>query len=141
MERQYSAWIGGSILASLGTFHQLWISRAEYQVSGQPFYLALEPTSVRNTGNLLLARDANRLCFIHQIIYNCFKQSWHVDIVLFLAAIPITAKSELKVVSSYAFSTTNSWQELRQGIGASSHLRFWTVFRSVSNSFTDTLQA
>ncbi|KAG8832524.1 NuA4 histone acetyltransferase subunit [Serendipita sp. 400] len=32
VERQYSAWIGGSILASLGTFHQLWISRAEYQV-------------------------------------------------------------------------------------------------------------
>ncbi|CAG8590919.1 13528_t:CDS:10 [Acaulospora colombiana] len=30
IERQYSAWIGGSILASLGTFHQLWISRAEF---------------------------------------------------------------------------------------------------------------
>jgi len=31
-ERQYGAWVGGSILASLGTFHQLWISRAEWQV-------------------------------------------------------------------------------------------------------------
>ena len=32
IERQYGAWVGGSILASLGTFHQLWISRAEWQV-------------------------------------------------------------------------------------------------------------
>jgi Actin len=70
VERQYSAWIGGSILASLGTFHQLWISRAEYQVSDQPICLALELTSVRNMGNRLLARDANRLCYsaIHRII-------------------------------------------------------------------------
>ncbi|VFQ88392.1 unnamed protein product [Cuscuta campestris] len=29
-ERKYSAWIGGSILASLSTFQQMWISRAEY---------------------------------------------------------------------------------------------------------------
>ncbi|CCA69498.1 related to ACT1-actin [Serendipita indica DSM 11827] len=35
VERQYSAWIGGSILASLGTFHQLWISKAEYQEHGR----------------------------------------------------------------------------------------------------------
>jgi actin-related protein 4 len=34
MERKYSAWIGGSILASLGTFHQLWISKQEYQEVG-----------------------------------------------------------------------------------------------------------
>ncbi|PVG04147.1 Actin/actin-like protein [Serendipita vermifera] len=35
IERQYSAWIGGSILASLGTFHQLWISRAEFLEHGR----------------------------------------------------------------------------------------------------------
>lgn len=34
MERKFSAWIGGSILASLGTFHQLWISKQEYQEVG-----------------------------------------------------------------------------------------------------------
>ncbi len=29
-ERKYSAWIGGSILASLSTFQQMWISKEEY---------------------------------------------------------------------------------------------------------------
>ncbi|KAG6018433.1 NuA4 histone acetyltransferase subunit [Claviceps citrina] len=33
-ERRFGAWIGGSILASLGTFHQMWISRKEYEESG-----------------------------------------------------------------------------------------------------------
>ncbi|KAJ2394279.1 NuA4 histone acetyltransferase subunit, partial [Coemansia sp. RSA 2603] len=33
-ERKVTAWLGGSILASLGTFHQLWISRAEYEEHG-----------------------------------------------------------------------------------------------------------
>ena len=33
-ERKYGAWIGGSILGSLGTFHQLWISRAEWEEHG-----------------------------------------------------------------------------------------------------------
>ena len=33
-ERKYSAWIGGSILASLSTFQQMWISKQEYDESG-----------------------------------------------------------------------------------------------------------
>lgn len=33
-ERQYSVWIGGSILASLSTFQQMWISKQEYDESG-----------------------------------------------------------------------------------------------------------
>ncbi|KAJ2713492.1 NuA4 histone acetyltransferase subunit [Coemansia spiralis] len=33
-ERKVTAWLGGSILGSLGTFHQLWISRAEYDEHG-----------------------------------------------------------------------------------------------------------
>jgi len=33
-ERKYSVWIGGSILASLSTFQQMWISKAEYDESG-----------------------------------------------------------------------------------------------------------
>lgn len=36
IERRYGGWLGGSILASLGTFHQLWISKEEWQV-GQLF--------------------------------------------------------------------------------------------------------
>jgi actin-related protein 4 len=34
VERKYGAWIGGSVLASLGTFHQMWISKAEYAEFG-----------------------------------------------------------------------------------------------------------
>lgn len=33
-ERKYSVWIGGSILASLSTFQQLWVSKQEYDESG-----------------------------------------------------------------------------------------------------------
>jgi actin beta/gamma 1 len=33
-ERKYSSWIGGSILGSLSTFQQMWISKAEYDESG-----------------------------------------------------------------------------------------------------------
>jgi actin-related protein 4 len=33
-ERKYASWIGGSILASLGSFHQLWVSRKEYEEHG-----------------------------------------------------------------------------------------------------------
>ena len=34
VERDFSAWIGGSVLASLGTFQQLWISKQEYDEHG-----------------------------------------------------------------------------------------------------------
>jgi len=33
-ERKYSVWIGGSILASLSTFEEMWITKAEYDESG-----------------------------------------------------------------------------------------------------------
>jgi len=33
-ERKYSVWIGGSILASLQTFQQMWISKEEYDEAG-----------------------------------------------------------------------------------------------------------
>jgi len=35
IERRYAGWLGGSILASLGTFHQLWISKEEWQEHGK----------------------------------------------------------------------------------------------------------
>ena len=34
VERKYSVWIGGSILASLNTFQQMWIAKEEYDESG-----------------------------------------------------------------------------------------------------------
>ena len=33
-ERNYSVWIGGSILASLSSFQQLWVSEDEYEECG-----------------------------------------------------------------------------------------------------------
>jgi actin-related protein len=33
-ENKYSAWIGGSILASLPTFQKMWISKEEYDENG-----------------------------------------------------------------------------------------------------------
>ncbi|XP_076842278.1 actin-like protein 6B isoform X2 [Brachyhypopomus gauderio] len=35
VERRFSPWIGGSILASLGTFQQMWISKQEYDEGGK----------------------------------------------------------------------------------------------------------
>lgn len=34
VERNYSSWVGSSIISSLGTFHQLWISKKEYDEVG-----------------------------------------------------------------------------------------------------------
>ncbi|KAG9242516.1 actin family [Calycina marina] len=33
-ERRFGSWMGGSVLGSLGTFHQMWISKAEYEEHG-----------------------------------------------------------------------------------------------------------
>jgi actin-related protein len=33
-ERPLSCWIGGSILASLGSFHEMWMTKAEYAEFG-----------------------------------------------------------------------------------------------------------
>jgi len=34
-ERRFGSWIGGSILASLGSFQQMWISKQEYEENGR----------------------------------------------------------------------------------------------------------
>jgi actin-like protein 6A len=34
VERKFSVWIGGSILASLGSFHQMWMSKSDYEEHG-----------------------------------------------------------------------------------------------------------
>mmetsp|Transcript_13433 Transcript_13433/g.22419 ORF Transcript_13433/g.22419 Transcript_13433/m.22419 type:complete len:389 (+) Transcript_13433:91-1257(+) len=39
-ERLYSTWIGGSILASLSTFKNMWISKADYQEHGSRILLS-----------------------------------------------------------------------------------------------------
>lgn len=35
LEKKYSVFIGGSILGSLGTFHQMWMSKTEYEEYGK----------------------------------------------------------------------------------------------------------
>lgn len=37
LERRFSVWIGGSILASLGSFQQMWFSKAEYEEHGPTY--------------------------------------------------------------------------------------------------------
>lgn len=34
VEREFASWIGGSVLSSLGTFQQMWVSRLEYEEEG-----------------------------------------------------------------------------------------------------------
>eukprot|EP01051_Picozoa_sp_SAG22_P013005 SAG22_NODE_1410_length_4481_cov_10.703788_2_plen_118_part_00 len=34
IEQHHSAWVGGSILASLGTFGQMWVSKEQYREFG-----------------------------------------------------------------------------------------------------------
>jgi actin-like protein 6A len=34
VERRFGSWTGGSILGSLGSFHQMWVSKAEYEEKG-----------------------------------------------------------------------------------------------------------
>lgn len=35
VERRFSSWLGGSVLASLGSFHQLWVGKDEYKEQGR----------------------------------------------------------------------------------------------------------
>ncbi|KAK4871505.1 hypothetical protein RN001_015629 [Aquatica leii] len=43
VERKFGAWIGGSILSSLGSFQQLWISKQEYDEGGKAIVQAKCP--------------------------------------------------------------------------------------------------
>jgi actin len=61
-ERKYYVWIGGSILASLSTFQNLWVSKQEYDESGpgivhrsQFFVLHVTRTSLTIAHRVLLS--------------------------------------------------------------------------------------
>jgi hypothetical protein len=60
-ERRYGAWLGGSILASLGTFHQLWISKEEWDVRARARLLLLHLTDPirRSMGEPLWVRGVS----------------------------------------------------------------------------------
>lgn len=63
IERRYGAWLGGSIIASLGTFHQLWISAEEYQVClcypSLRLPIPLNKHPLRNMAQTLSCNDVN----------------------------------------------------------------------------------
>merc|ERR1719432_376872 len=54
-ERKYSVWIGGSILASLSTFQQMWISKQEYDECGPS--IATASASKHNAPSLTLLNN------------------------------------------------------------------------------------
>merc|ERR1719463_372891 len=53
-ERKFSVWIGGSILASLSTFQQMWISKQEYDEAGPESSTANASKSTENAFRLRL---------------------------------------------------------------------------------------
>ncbi|CAE6411742.1 unnamed protein product [Rhizoctonia solani] len=50
-ERKYSVWIGGSILASLSTFQNLWCSKQEYDESGPGIVHRIFGSAARSLGS------------------------------------------------------------------------------------------
>ena len=63
-ERKYSVWIGGSILASLSTFQNLWCSKQEYDESG--------PGIVHRSKSSLLLFIIDISVFLILFIVECF---------------------------------------------------------------------
>ncbi|KAK4396235.1 actin [Sesamum angolense] len=57
-ERKYSVWIGGSILASLSTFQQMWIAKAEYDESGA----AVLPRQFQKLGSMITTPPGLLFC-------------------------------------------------------------------------------
>ncbi|VDL93246.1 unnamed protein product [Schistocephalus solidus] len=56
-ERRFSSWVGGSILGSLGTFQQMWISKHEYEESGRSMKSVLVDDSLHAVQGSLSGTD------------------------------------------------------------------------------------
>ncbi|RXK42026.1 brg1-associated factor b [Tremella mesenterica] len=56
-ERKYAPWVGGSVLASLGTFHQLWVTKDEWQEHGMAIINQRELMSYLSMASTTPARD------------------------------------------------------------------------------------
>merc|ERR1712018_588422 len=65
-ERKYSVWIGGSILASLSTFQQMWITKNTTN--------AAHPSSTGNASKLLQSFSHLLLQLHHPLPILCIKQ-------------------------------------------------------------------
>jgi hypothetical protein len=60
-ERKYSVWIGGSILASLSTFQQMWISKEEY---GKNYNLLDQLTVAQTSRVQASSTESASKCFV-----------------------------------------------------------------------------
>lgn len=70
-ERKYSVWIGGSILASLSTFQQMWISKLEYDESGPSIGMSASTIYLVLCTNLLSVPKV----FLKRISWSCRRTS------------------------------------------------------------------
>ncbi len=73
-ERKYSVWIGGSILASLSTFQQLWVSKSEYDESGP----SIVHRSKSNTLNHEFSLATDDIVCRFQSASNYLRLDWRV---------------------------------------------------------------
>merc|ERR1712025_865219 len=84
-ERKYSVWIGGSILASLSTFQQMWITKQEYDECGHPL-------STENASKLYI--------FYYCIVFNLLFMLFDVNFIfMFNSNIPKTNKLYVKPIN------------------------------------------
>merc|ERR1712076_332813 len=62
-ERKYSVWVGGSILSSLSTFQQMWITKQEYDECG--------PSIVHRSASkcFMTAKEVPLSCAITYILF------------------------------------------------------------------------
>ena len=75
-ERKYSVWIGGSILASLSTFQNLWCSKQEYDESGPGIVHRSEYPSPVCTGGFLTDHNQSASRLLFQNRSRCTKYVW-----------------------------------------------------------------
>uniref|UniRef100_A0A0E0EHN7 Actin-related protein 4 n=1 Tax=Oryza meridionalis TaxID=40149 RepID=A0A0E0EHN7_9ORYZ len=61
VERRFSVWIGGSILASLGSFQQMWFSKAETWSILHPKEVPMKPWSIATICDQIWVHVGNRM--------------------------------------------------------------------------------
>merc|ERR1712062_775704 len=106
-ERKYSVWIGGSILASLSTFQQMWISKQEYDESGPSIvhrkcFQAFASIKTTTTNFMSSSPYSSSFCFSK--LFNTQNQH-SLEHLAFLDIIPV---SDIQAVCSFKFFLANS---------------------------------
>ena len=73
-ERKYSVWIGGSILASLSTFQQMWISKQEYDESGPSivyrYFICLVMLILENASRRMPGKCLFMVCLLFAFFFH-----------------------------------------------------------------------